>query len=133
MGKLNLSLIATIVPLLIVGIGLIGWVLSLRSDVTTTVGQLEAVQEEISGIHETIDGNVERLHNVWDARLKEIQSKVEKQQEYIADLEKSLAVADDQMQTIMGDHMGFNDVLQELGKSGLLPSGERRSYGGYGN
>ena len=133
MGKLNLSLIATIVPLLIVCIGLIGWVLSLRSDVTTTVGQLEAVQEEISGIHETIDGNVERLHNVWDARLKEIQSKVEKQQEYIADLEKSLAVADDQMQTIMGDHMGFNDVLQELGKSGLLPSGERRSYGGYGN
>ena len=133
MGKLNLSLIATIVPLLIVGIGLIGWVLSLRSDVTTTVGQLEAVQEEISGIHETIDGNVERLHNVWDARLKEIQSKVEKQQEYIADLEKSLAVADDQMQTIMGDHMGFNDVLQELGKSGLLPSGERSSYGGYGN
>ena len=133
MEKLNISLIATIVPLLIVGIGLIGWVLSLRSDVTTTVGQLEAVQEEISGIHETIDGNVERLHNVWDARLKEIQSKVEKQQEYIADLEKSLAVADDQMQTIMGDHMGFNDVLQELGKSGLLPSGERRSYGGYGN
>ena len=58
MGKLNLSLIATIVTLLIVGIGLIGWVLSLRSDVTTTVGQLEAVQEEISGIHETIDGNV---------------------------------------------------------------------------
>ena len=46
MGKLNLSLIATIVPLIIVGIGLIGWVLSLRSDVTTTVGQLEAVQEE---------------------------------------------------------------------------------------
>jgi len=37
------------------------------------------------------------------------------------------------MKTIMGDHMGFNDVLQELGKSGLLPSGERRAYGGYGN
>jgi hypothetical protein len=29
--------------------------------------------------------------------------------------------------------MGFNDILQELGKAGLLPSGERRSYGGYGN
>ena len=133
MGKVNPSLIATIVPLLIVGIGLIGWVLSLRSDVTTTVSQIEGINKEISGIHTTIDGNVERLHNVWDARLKEMQSKVEKQQEYIADLEKSLAVADDQMQTIMGDHLGFNDVLQELGKSGLLPSGERRSYGGYGN
>ena len=133
MGKLNLSLIATVVPLIIVGIGLIGWVLSLRSDVTTTVGQLEAIQEEVSGIHETIDVKVERLHNVWDSRLREMQNKVDVQQEYIADLEKSLAVADDQMQTIMGDHMGFNTVLQELGQAGLLPSGERRAYGGYGN
>ena len=104
MGKMNLSLIATIVPLIIVGIGLIGWVLSLRSDVTTTVGQLEVVQEEAETLQERMNA-----------------------------LEKSLAIADDQMKTIMGDHMGFNDVLQELGKSGLLPSGERRAYGGYSN
>jgi len=104
MGKMNLSLIATIVPLIIVGIGLIGWVLSLRSDVTNTVGQLEAVQEEAENLQERMNA-----------------------------LEKSIAVADDQMKTIMGDHMGFNDVLQELGKSGLLPSGERRAYGGYSN
>ena len=104
MEKLNISLIATIVPLIIVGIGLIGWVLSLRSDVTTTVGQLEAVQEEAENLQERMNA-----------------------------LEKSLAISDDQMKTIMGDHMGFNDVLQELGKSGLLPSGERRSYGGYSN
>ena len=100
----HLGLIATVVPLLIVGIGLIGWVLSLRSDVTTTVGQLEAIQEEAETLQE-------RMNN----------------------LEKSLAVADDQMKTIMGDHMGFNTVLQEIGKAGLLPSGERSSYGGYGN
>jgi len=104
MGKMNLSLIATIVPLIIVGIGLIGWVLSLRSDVTTTVGQLEVIQEEAENLQERMNA-----------------------------LEKSIAVADDQMKTIMGDHMGFNDVLQELGKSGLLPSGERRAYGGYSN
>ena len=101
---MNLSLIATIVPLIIVGIGLIGWVLSLRSDVTTTVGQLEVIQEEAENLQERMNA-----------------------------LEKSIAVADDQMKTIMGDHMGFNDVLQELGKSGLLPSGERRAYGGYSN
>jgi uncharacterized membrane protein (DUF106 family) len=104
MGKLNLSLIATIVPLIIVGIGLIGWVLSLRSDVTTTVEQLNAIQEEAESLQERMNA-----------------------------LDKSLAVAEDQMKTIMGDHMGFNDILQELGKAGLLPSGERRSYGGYGN
>ena len=86
------------------GIGLIGWVLSLRSDVTTTVGQLEAVQEEAENLQERMNA-----------------------------LEKNLAISNDQMKTIMGDHEGFNAVLQELGKAGLLPSGERRSYGGYGN
>ena len=98
----NLSLIATLVPLIIVAIGLVGWVLSLRSDVTDTVGQLEAVQAE-----------------------------VEDAQSRLTELEKSLAIADDQMKTIMGDHMGFADTLREIGEAGALPSGERRAYGGY--
>ena len=51
----------------------------------------------------------------------------------ISDLETALAVANDQMETIMGDHLGFADVLRELGEIGVLPSGERRDYGGYGN
>ena len=98
----NLSLIATLVPLIIVAIGLVGWVLSLRSDVTDTVGQLEAVQAEVE-----------------DAQFR------------LNELEKSLAIADDQMKTIMGDHMGFADTLREIGEAGALPSGERRAYGGY--
>ena len=102
MGKQNLSLIATIVPLIIVAIGLVGWVLSLRSDVTTAVKQ-QAVLEEVT----------ESL----EARLNK--------------LEEQLAIADNEMRTIMADHSGFNEVLKELGKSGLLPSGERREYGGY--
>ena len=102
MGKQNLSLIATIVPLIIVAIGLVGWVLSLRSDVTTAVKQ-QAVLEEATESLET------RLNK----------------------LEEQLAIADNEMRTIMADHMGFNEVLKELGKSGLLPSGERREYGGY--
>ena len=104
MGKLNLSLIATIVPLIIVAIGLVGWVLSLRSDVTTAVKQ-QAVLEETTESLET------RLNK----------------------LEEQLAIADNEMRTIMADHMGFNEILKELGKAGLLPSGERREYGGYSN
>jgi alkylation response protein AidB-like acyl-CoA dehydrogenase len=100
----HLGLIATVVPLLIVGIGLIGWVLSLRSDVTTAIKQQEVLEE----------------------RTESLQTRLNK-------LEKNLAIADDQMKTIMGDHEGFNDVLKELGQAGLLPSGERRAYGGYGN
>ena len=98
----NLSLIATLVPLIIVGIGLGGWVLSLRSDVTATVGQLEAVQVE-----------------------------VEDAQSRLAELEKSLAIADDQMNTIMGEHEVIGEMFNKIGE--IQPAGERRTYGGYGN
>jgi len=104
MGKLNLSLIATIVPLIIVAIGLVGWVLSLRSDVTTAVKQQAVLEETTESL---------------EIRLNK--------------LEEQLAIADNEMRTIMADHMGFNEVLKELGKAGLLPSGERREYGGYSN
>lgn len=102
MEKLNISLIATIVPLIIVGIGLIGWVLSLRSDVTTTVGQLEAIQEEAENLQERMN-----------------------------ELEKSLAIADDQMRTIMGEHEVIGEMFKEMGQ--IQPAGERRTYGGYSN
>ena len=96
----NLSLIATLVPLVIVAIGLVGWVLSLRSDVTATVGQLEAVQAEIEDMQ---------------FRLNE--------------LEKGLAIADDQMRTINSEHEIIGELFEELGET--LPAGERRTYGGY--
>ena len=99
---MNLGLIATIVPLIIVGIGLIGWVLSLRSDVTTAVVQLEAIHEEAETLKD-------RLNN----------------------LEKNLAIADDQMNTIMGEHEVIGEMFQRMGE--IQPAGERRTYGGYGN
>ena len=102
MGQLNLSLIATIVPLIIVGIGLIGWVLSLRSDVTTTVEQLETIQGEAATLQERMN-----------------------------ELEKSLAIADDQMRTIMGEHEVIGEMFKEMGQ--IQPAGERRTYGGYSN
>ena len=98
----NLSLIATLVPLIIVAIGLVGWVLSLRSDVTATVGQLEAVQVEV----------------------EDVQSR-------LAELEKGLAIADDQMNTIMGEHEVIGEMFNKMGE--IQPAGERRTYGGYGN
>ena len=93
----NLSLIATLVPLIIVAIGLVGWVLSLRSDVTATVQQLEAVQV-----------------------------KVEDMESRLAELEKGLAIADDQMNTIMGEHEVIGEMFKEMGEK--QPAGERRNY-----
>tara|TARA_R110000824_G_scaffold107990_1_gene254734 strand:- start:271 stop:663 length:393 start_codon:yes stop_codon:yes gene_type:complete len=130
---MKLSQVATIIPLIIVAIGLIGWILTLRNDVTSTVEQLDGIHEQISDVHVRIDSDTTESYAIMDERFIEAMDQITKLQEEIVDLEKSLLVADDQMKTIMGDHMGFNGVLQELGKSGLLPSGERRSYGGYGN
>ena len=98
----NLSLVATLVPLIIVAIGLVGWVLSLRSDVTATVQQVEAVQSEVVDL-----------------------------QSRMVDLEMSLAIADDQMNTIMGEHEVIGEMFKEIGE--IQPAGERRTYGGYGN
>ena len=109
-------------PVLILAIGLIGWVLTLRNDVTGTVQQVDGFHEELAEVHERIDNDMKDIHGVVDAL-----------HEQIIDLEKSLIVANDQMQTIMGDHMGFADTLREIGEAGALPSGERRAYGGYGN
>ena len=130
---MKLSQIATIIPLIIVAIGLIGWILTVRNDVTATINQVVGIHEEISGIHERINTESTNFNSNLDERFREAMDRNNKLHEQVIGLEKSLAIANDQMQTIMGDHLGFADVLRELGESGALPSGERRSYGGYGN
>jgi len=128
---MKLSQIATIVPLVIVAIGLIGWVLTLRNDVTGTVGQLDGIHEEISAIHERIDADIDKIYTVIDNDRAVLQETLDEIHASIVSLDEQLAIADNEMRTIMADHSGFNEVLQELGKAGLLPSGERREYGGY--
>ena len=116
----KLGLIATVVPLVIVAIGLIGWVLTLRNDVTASVVQINGIHEEVSNIHERIDDE-----------LKIVMERLDESQERITELEKSLAIADDQMQTIMGEHEVIGEMFKEIGE--IQPAGERRTYGGYGN
>jgi cell division protein ZapA (FtsZ GTPase activity inhibitor) len=128
----HLGLIGAILPLVVVAIALIGFVLTLRNDVTAAVGQTDAVQEELATIQGTMisDRAIRTdLHIESQQDLTDIANDLN---ERINELETNLAVANDQMKTIMGDHMGFADVLKELGESGALPSGERREYGGYG-
>jgi len=129
----KLTLIATIIPLVIVAIGLMGWIFTLRADVTDTVAQVDGIHEEISSIYGRIDAASSNFDSNLDERFREAMDRNNKLHEQIVRLERSLAIANDQMQTIMGDHMGFADVLKQLGESGVLPSGERRAYGGYGN
>ena len=129
----HLGLIGAVLPLVLLAVGLIGWVLTVRNDVTDAVKQITAVQEDIAGINERMEN--ERtirtaLHTDQAGDLVTITNALS---DRLSGLETDLVLANDQMATIMGDHEGFADVLRELGEIGALPSGERRDYGGYGN
>ena len=129
----HLGLIGAVLPLVLLAVGLIGWVLTVRNDVTDAIKQITAVQEDIAGINARMEN--ERtirtaLHTDQAGDLVDITNGLS---DRISGLETDLVLANDQMATIMGDHEGFADVLRELGEIGVLPSGERRDYGGYGN
>ena len=150
MGKININLIATIVPLLIVAVGLIGWVTTLRGDLNAAHVQLEDVWEEIEPLQEEAKQCAIEIHNLHELikdidkieevvenvdvalfRLKTIEEDVKDNSPAIAALEKSLAIANDQMKTILADHEIMGEMLAEMGQT--QPAGERRMYGGYRN
>ena len=127
----HLQLVSTIVPLLIVAVGLIGWVFTLRADITTAQAQIAELKDELPVVNQGITETqieINRLNN----QISELIEEVNGNSPDIEKLKRDLAVASDQMHTIMSDHSGFGDALKELGKAGALPSGERRNYGGYG-
>ena len=143
-----LNLIATIVPLLIVAVGLIGWITTLRSDLNTAQAQVVEIKNyipplqaeakqcaiEIHNLHELIK-DIDKIEEVVEEvdvaifRLNSIEDSVKEHNPAIVELEKSLAIANDQMKTILADHEIMGEMLKEMGKT--QPSGERRSYGGY--
>ena len=148
MGKMNLSLIAMIVPLAVVAVGLIGWVTTLRGDLNAAQNQLAEVRTditplqaeakqcaiEIHNLHELIK-DIDKIEEVVEEvdvaifRLNSIEESVKEHNPAIAELEKSLAIANDQMRTIMSDHEYMGEMLENMGKT--QPAGERRPYGGY--
>ena len=127
----HLQLVSTIVPLLIVAVGLIGWVFTLRADITTAQAEVVELRRGLQLVsQESRQAQLEitKFTNQIDTILEEINNN----SPAIEKLKTDMAVANDQMNTIMSDHMGFGDALKEIGKASALPSGERRDYGGYG-
>ncbi|MAH51112.1 hypothetical protein CMI37_35170 [Candidatus Pacearchaeota archaeon] len=61
-----------------------------------------------------------------------LEEALDKMESRLDDVETTNALIDNEMRTIMSDHGGFADVLQQINAAGLLPSGEKRTYGGYG-
>ena len=127
----HLQLVSTIVPLLIVAVGLIGWVFTLRADITTAQAEVVELRRGLQLVsQESRQAQLEitKFTNQIDTILEEINNN----SPAIEKLKTDMAIANAQMRTIMSDHAGFGDVLKEIGKASALPSGERRDYGGYG-
>ena len=128
----HLGLIGAILPLVLLAVGMIGWVLTVRNDVTDAVKQITAVQEEIAAINGRMENERTLRTDLHTDQAGDLVTITNALSDRLGGLETDLAVANDQMETIMGDHLGFADVLRELGEIGVLPTGERRDYGGYG-
>ena len=145
MGK-HLQLIGTIVPLLIVAVGLISWVFTLRADITTSQVQIVEMRRaitladqqstqteiEINKLNKLIEDfdEIEAITEEVDVlifRINELTEEVGANSPAIAKLKTDLAIASDQMRTIMADHSYMGEMLEELGKG--QPAGERRQYG----
>jgi len=170
MKPMNLAL--SLLPVLIIAIGLIGWVTTLRGnldvaqkdiaalqalqyddtvlleriqelslDSENSMTQLDWIIEEYGPAIESIrerelDTDIQDRVSNLAQEVSGIGSVLDRAQELddiVNDVEKRQAVVENEMRTIMSDHQGFADVLRELELSGVLPSGERRSYGNYGN
>ena len=128
----HLGLIGAILPLILLAVGIIGWVLTVRNDVTDAVKQISAVQEDIAAINVRMENERTLRTDLHTDQAGDLVTITNALSDRLSGLETDLVLANDQMATIMGDHEGFADVLRELGEIGVLPSGERRDYGGYG-
>ena len=128
----HLGLIGAVLPLVLLAIGMIGWVLTVRNDVTDAVKQITAVQEEVAAINERMENERTIRTDLHTDQAGDLVTITNGLSDRISGMETDLVLANDQMATIMGDHLGFADVLRELGEIGVLPTGERRDYGGYG-
>jgi hypothetical protein len=97
-----LTLGLSLLPVVVIFIGMIGWIFTLRADLDTVI---EAWERD----------NVEVI--IGDMR------------DSLSELERIQAIQKNEMESIMADHSYMGDMLEELGER--LPPGERRQYGNY--
>tara|TARA_B100001113_G_C20986750_1_gene568618 strand:- start:47 stop:466 length:420 start_codon:yes stop_codon:yes gene_type:complete len=134
LGNLKVSL-AIIITIVVQAAGLIWYVSSLDSQMKANATQIQELKEA----HNIKINDLETRHNI---AIEKVASDLEQYEQLdgamysqletrVSETEQVQRVIDNEMRTIMSDHSGFNDVLKELNKAGLLPSGEKREYGGY--
>ena len=97
-----LTLGLSLLPVVVIFIGMIGWIFTLRADLDTVITAWER------------DNTEEVVNDIWDSGNE---------------LERIQAIQQNEMQTIMSEHEYMGELLGDLGER--LPPGERRAYGNY--
>lgn len=136
--KLPIGIIAVIV---VQAFGIIWYVAQLDSTVTGLDASVADMQEQATTVDiavlqtdvDNLKGKIAELDEISSEEFdpSELEELIDELEERIDDVETTQAVIDNEMRTIMSDHGGFAEVLKELNEAGLLPSGEKREYGGY--
>ena len=120
-GKIIMDFANIKLPIAVIGIivaqafGIIWYVAQLDSTVKNLDISVATIQESV---HEEFD----------DADLRKT---IDALEDSIDELETTIAIIENEYRTIMSDHNSFADALKALGEAGVLPSGEKRIYGGY--
>jgi len=109
----HLAMGLSLLPVILLAVGMISWVLTLRADLDTVIDAWESE-------------DIEMVINSMDAELTQ---KIDDIRETLAELESIQSVHQNEMQTIMAEHEYMGELLTELGEK--QPPGERRAYGNY--
>ena len=142
--------IGMVVVIIAQAFGIIWYVAQLDSTVKNLDASVVTIQKsvadtDIAVLQTEVDNMKDQIAVLTNAEVEtfdptdilktttELETKLDDFDERLSDIETVQAVIDNEMRTIMADHSGFADVLAELQKSGLLPTGEKRQYGDYGN
>ncbi len=83
----------------------------------------------IAQLDSTVTNNSVAIENVEAFDATDLIETIEDFDNRLDDIEKTQAIIENEMRTIMSDHSSFNDVLKDLGKSGYA---DTRQYGNYG-
>ena len=131
------SSIAIIVAIVTQACGLIWYVAHLDSTVTNLDSAVEVMQEsqatvDVAVLQTTVEGLKEKLDSLESFDSSDLEEALDELEARLDDVETTQALINNEMRTIMSDHGGFADVLRQLELSGVLPSGEKRTYGNYG-
>ena len=145
-GMKPLQLGLGLLPVVVIVIGLIGWVVTLRGNLDSALVSIRELQEsqyddsvlvervqELSLASEEGHSRMAWVMEEYGPAIESIRDREldTEMADKVANVMTRQAVVENEMRQIMSDHQGFADVLRELGEAGYIT--ERRQYGDYGN